>query len=428
MSLFDGEIVLGLPRRTMAILAAILVLFALGATAYTLTYGKTFKAPSGDGIAYERSAVQLLQKGFYGYKSKVPNAYMSPGYPLFLAAIYGASGHTWSGRPRYLLDAIQILIACTTIIAVFLIGRRLFGDWVGLVAAALVALYPPTTIATNLWLTETISTALVAWFTYIVLIAYDDDRARWWAVAGALLGLGVLIRPGFLPIAAAPFAVRFLWGKRAGLLRPLVGFAVAFALVMSPWVIRNMIVLHEPAPLSTHGGDPILAGVDPYYYESGDPRYRFHGPTYEQYMASEDRADTKSGTAKKAIVAELRAKPLQTIWWYAVGKPVRMYSEGWLGERKYAGSWTDFIRGLIVALGWLGCLLALREPRLRVLAAILFIGSATLIMVSPEPRYVFSWIALLTIPAAYVLRIAWDGALAAGGAASVGSKGESGAR
>lgn len=423
MSLFDGEIVLGLPRRTMAILVAILVLFVVGASAYTLTFGKTFKAPSGDGIAYERSAVQLLQKGFYGYKTKVPNAYMSPGYPLFLAAIYGASGHTWSGRPRYLLDAIQILIACTTIIAVFLIGRRLFGDWVGLVAAGLVVLYPPTTIATNLWLTETISTAIVAWFTYVVLVAYDDDRGRWWAVAGAVLGLGVLIRPGFLPIAAAPFAVRFLWGKRQGLLKPLAAFSVAFLLVMSPWVIRNLIVLHEPAPLSTHGGDPILAGVDPYYYESGDPRYRFHGPTYEQYMESHPRGLSRDAAAKQAIAAELKSKPLQTIWWYLIGKPVRMYSGGWLAEKKYAGSWSAFIRGLIVALGWLGCVLAVRERRLRVLAAILFIGSATLIMVSPEPRYVFSWIALLTIPAAYVLRVAWDGASTASSAISGGPKG-----
>jgi hypothetical protein len=296
------------------------------------------------------------------------------------------------------------------------------------VAATLVVLYPPTTVATNLWLTETISTALIAWFAYVALVAFDDDRARWWAVAGALLGLGVLIRPGFLPIAAAPFAVRFFWGKRQGLLRPLAAFAVAFVLVMSPWVIRNMIVLHVPAPLSTHGGDPILAGVDPYYYESGDGRYTFHGPTYEKYMASKHRGMSKDAAAKQAILAELKSKPAQTIWWFTIGKTVRMYSGGWLGEKKYAGSWSTLVRGLIVVLGWLGCVLAVRERRLRVLAGILVIGTATLLMVSPEPRYAFSWIALLTVPAAYVLRTAWDGAVAASGSGLTEAKAEHGAR
>jgi len=400
----------GLPRRTAILLVAIIVGFAIAACVYTLTLGRVFSRPSGDGIAYERSAVQLLQKGLYGYKSTKPNAQMSPGYPLFLAGIYAVSGHANGGRPRHLLDAIQIAIACITLLGVFLIGRRLFGDWVGLVAALLVAVYPPTIVATNLWLTETITTALIVWYVFVTLLAYDRDDWPLWALSGAVLGVAVLIRPGFLPIAIAPFIVRFFWGKRAKTLQLAVVSAVAFVLVMAPWMVRNELVVHELAPLSTHGGDPILAGVDPYYYELGE-KYQFHGPTYAQHMASGSKV-SKTDAAMAAIATELRTRPLQTIWWFTAGKIVRMYSGGWLGEKAYVGTWTIVDRELIVVLGWLGCVFAFREKRLRVLAVVLVLGTLALLSVSPEPRYAFTWIALLSVPAAFVMRRLWTAPLA----------------
>lgn len=396
--------ILGLKRRSALLLVAVIVLFALAASLYTITSGRVFSAPSGDGIAYERAAVQLLQKGFYGYKSTSPNAQTSPGYPLFLAAIYGVSGHATGGRPRLLLDAIQILIACSTILAIFLIGRKLFDDWIGLIAALLVAVYPPMIVATNLWLTETLTTAVIVWYIFVTLLAYDQDGVRLWGLSGALLGVAVLIRPGFLPIAVAPFIVRFLWGKREHVLKLAAVSAVAFILVMTPWMVRNEIVVHGLAPFR---GDPILAGVDPYYYEAG-PQYQFSGPSYAEYMKYANRGLlTKTAAAETAILRDLKAHPLQTVWWFTIGKTVRMYTAGWLAEEKYVGTWTLVVRGFVVALGWVGCAYAFKERRLRVLAAILLIGTAALLTVSPEPRYVFTWIAVLSVPAAFVLRRLW---------------------
>lgn len=392
---------LGLTRRTALLLGALLVGFVLVAVVYTATYGKHFSRPGGDGKFYERAAVQLLQKGVYGYRSTTPNAYMSPGYPLFLAAVYKATGHVWGGRPRTALCLVQILIACTTIVGVFLIGRRLFGDTVGLVAALLVALYPPTIIATNLWLTETLATATLVWFVYVATLAQDQDGWKPWALAGGILGVTVLIRPGVLPIAIAPFVVRFFWGNRKGIVKAGVVMVAALALVMAPWGIRNEIVLHHSYLLSSHSGDPILAGVDPYYYELGDVKYTFHGPTYEQWMANPRHS--KNEAATKAILAELRSRPLTTVWWFTAGKTVHMYTTSWLAETGPAGTWSTAIRTFIVVLGWLGIIFAVREPKLRTVALVVVLGTAALLSVSPEPRYAFSWIAFLTIPAAVVL-------------------------
>jgi 4-amino-4-deoxy-L-arabinose transferase-like glycosyltransferase len=378
------------------------VAFLAAGVVYTLTFGHDYETPSGDGAAYERSAVQLLQKGFYGYKDTKPNAYMSPGYPLFLAGIYQLSGHVWSGRPRLILSLIQLLIATGTLFGVFLIGRRLFGDRVGLISATLFALYPPNIIATNLWLTETLATALIVWFVYVSLVALDEDGWWRWALAGALLGAAALVRPGVLPIALAPLLVWLLRGERKRVAVAAVTTAATCALVMAPWAVRNEMVLHKPYPLSSHSGDPMLAGVDPYYYERDPVRYEFHGPSYERW-SSTDSPYTKNEYANRIFLSQLSSHPLQTGWWFTVGKTVRMYSVNWLAETGYVGSWSTALRMFLVVLGWLGVAFALREPRLRMVALVLALGTAAQLTVSPEPRYAFSWLVLLTIPAAVML-------------------------
>jgi hypothetical protein len=75
----------------------------------------------------------------------------------------------------------------------------------------------------------------------------------------------------------------------------------------------------------------------------------------------------------------------------------------WLAETGYVGSWSTALRMFLVVLGWLGVAFALREPRLRMVALVLALGTAAQLTVSPEPRYAFSWLVLLTIPAAVML-------------------------
>ena len=43
-----------------------------------------------DEIGYHEMTRQFLNKGFLGYYSNKPNAFVTPGYPLFLAAVYKA--------------------------------------------------------------------------------------------------------------------------------------------------------------------------------------------------------------------------------------------------------------------------------------------------------------------------------------------------
>ena len=51
-----------------------------------------------DAHNYDVMARQFLEKGFLGYASTRPNAFTTPGYPLFLAMLYKIFGYS-QGSP-----------------------------------------------------------------------------------------------------------------------------------------------------------------------------------------------------------------------------------------------------------------------------------------------------------------------------------------
>ena len=93
-----------------------------------------------------------------------------------------------------------------------------------------------------------LSTAAIA----AALKAATSRRLTWSALAGALLALTALTRPAFLYlIPAALLALLAISRRRA--LPQAAAAALAAALTLSPWLIRNTLVLHRPA--LTYGYD-----------------------------------------------------------------------------------------------------------------------------------------------------------------------------
>ena len=160
----------------------------------------------------------------------------APGYPLWVSALYTVLGPD----PDRVL-AVQALLSPVTVVLAFLLGRRLFGVRVGLVAAWVVALGPGT------WQYETrlYSEALATPLTLAVLLAVlgaTDVTWRRAAGVGALIGVTLLVRPSSL-LLLAPAAVAWwaLAGARGGTARLAVTVAVAVLCVV-PWTVRNYAV------------------------------------------------------------------------------------------------------------------------------------------------------------------------------------------
>lgn len=191
--------------------------------------------------------------------------------PLFPAAlsVAGLAGLRSVGSQRIL----TCIIGTGTVFLVGLLGRRVRGDAVGIVAAALAAVYPMLFIADGVLMSDGLFALLV---TAALLLAYRAvDRPTPWrfAALGAVLGLAALTRAEGLLLAlvlVVPLAIRLrhvTTGRRALLGVVALGTSV---IVIAPWTIRNAVQLDAFVPISNNVGSaldgancgPVYSGPD----------------------------------------------------------------------------------------------------------------------------------------------------------------------
>lgn len=211
----------------------------------------------GDESAYHEIAAGFVDGegwGTEGSKSK-----RAPLLSFLLSSVYLLTGDSTSAA-RLAVVLFSSLVAPVLLLMVYrLLGR---GDAALLVAGAW-ALYPPSIWYSGRILTETTSALLVVGSLCAYLWAAKGHGAWSVLVAGALFGLLALNRSVyiFLPfafllaqVALSMFgAVEWSWSRRDW----VVGLA-AFAVVMTPWTVRNYIEHGVFLPHTTQGGDVLL--------------------------------------------------------------------------------------------------------------------------------------------------------------------------
>lgn len=207
-------------------------------------------------------------RGFSVPGSDVPTAYRPPGYPLLLA-ITGTSGSA-GGR-----GLLHLLLGTGTVWMTYLLGRRLSLDAPhALLAAVLVAIDPLLLRYATFPMTETLVTLLT---TALLWAIAAEPNLRRQILMGVLFGFSVLTRPTLWAFGGLLLLRRMagLWrGVRSGRDRsvrerlvqlPWVTLGVV-ALSVSPWVVRNWLVLGHPVLMTTHGGYTLLLGNNPAFY------------------------------------------------------------------------------------------------------------------------------------------------------------------
>jgi 4-amino-4-deoxy-L-arabinose transferase-like glycosyltransferase len=186
---------------------------------------------------------------------ELPSAGHPPLYPLVLSAVslLGGDG-TLAHR------ALGIPIGAVTIVLVGLLGRRAGGDRVGLLAAAICAVYPLMIATDGALMSETLYGALIAG-SLLAAWRLLDRPGAWIALGtGALIGLAALTRSEALllvPLLAWPVCVRggAGWPLRAGVA------ALGCALVIAPWTIRNLVQFERLIPISNNDAT-VIAGAN----------------------------------------------------------------------------------------------------------------------------------------------------------------------
>jgi 4-amino-4-deoxy-L-arabinose transferase-like glycosyltransferase len=146
-------------------------------------------------------------------------------------------------------------VGATTVVLVGLLGRRVASGVVGLVAAALAAIYPMLFLSEATLMAESLYVALAAAMLLGAYRAYDEPKLSRFVALGVVIGLATLTRAeglllGIMIVVPLGVFVRGL-ATRARVTRVAVALGVAIA-VVAPWTIRNAIRLHAFVPVSNN--------------------------------------------------------------------------------------------------------------------------------------------------------------------------------
>lgn len=335
---------------------------------------------SHDSINYDIMVRQLLESGVYAYKDTQPNAQVTPGYPLFLATIYKLTNYEHND-PLPMVRYIQIILSLATLLLIFRITRMLSNDIVALLATFVAAIYPSFVWTNGAILTEVLATFLLVSYVYLQLKAFHNQTRSWAIAAGIACGLLVLTRPEFLPLPAAIYGFYWIWKKdfrltlRLGLLT-LLGLVI----ILSPWVVRNVVSLNEIVIASTQV-NPFAAGTYP-------------DKNYDDGLVDR-HGKTQMEVAKERLKVGFTEKPWVFLKWYTIGKMEYTYKNMFFGSGHVPYyKVIPFIQHGVVHLFIIGFgLIALSVTMFRwrqltgVLAVVLIIMSLIRLGFVPEFRY-----------------------------------------
>ncbi len=228
-----------------------------------------------------------------------PELYHAPLYPLVLAAAFAALPNSiWQSRPAapggdsidgwmpdYVILGVNLVLYWLAIWLVVRLARRLFDDRTAWVAAG------ATVASVSLW-QQTVALTGMPLFMVLLLAVFNvlsdleerlvDAPGFDWLLALRTGALGLLSALLFLTEFSAGLVVLVLAGYLAWRLhgaarwRSLSVLAAVFALLIAPWLVRNVIVIGNPLGLAWQNlalkaGDPTaepfaqrnLATVEP---------------------------------------------------------------------------------------------------------------------------------------------------------------------
>ncbi len=215
------------------------------AAAHALEHGR-YTTPLGAGFyfTYPVGFFDLtgVPEGHGSPVFQVPEkqAYRTPGYPLFLAAVGGGG----PGLARYAALVAQALLLGLATWLLALTVRRWWGVTPGVLAEAVYALDPYSKHYVTLVVTETLATFVAVACAYAFTRAWHERAAGWWAATGGLAAGLTLVRPALL--VAVPLAALAALLRPPQRLRGALAAALAAAFLLVPWLAWTNHVTGKP--------------------------------------------------------------------------------------------------------------------------------------------------------------------------------------
>ncbi len=401
-----------------------------------------------DSVFYDASAKALAEgRGYLNFESakalidgedpatiqEAPTARWPIGYPGLVASLYAVFGHN-PLAPK----GLNVFLGAATVLAVYVLGSRLFDRRVGVVAAALLALFPGQIFFSTLVMTEVLFSALLTLVVTLVILwtlppreeppsAENDERPAAYKllVIGLLLGYGAITRGEGGTIALVVLLI--WWLARSGW-RPFLErsalLLVGLAVVVAPWSVRNFIQFKAPVFVSTAVGSALWQGNRADAYAPGDTG--FDTKFYDEYAnvpypkrevemnnaALREALDfivhnprTEAGLLFKKLYHLYREDAIGLVWIESHGGQASIPNSAEEKLETVANAYYFVVLGwaLLSAPLWF----SFRDRSRFLLPLTILVLTATHLIFVPNPRYHFAFIPILCVLAARGAVVVW---------------------
>src|ERR1700683_1287657 len=248
--------------------ALVLVGLPKVSSALPLTYSISF------GDFYDVIAKNLAQGNGYRIDPAMGDTMLrEPGYPLLLAAVFKLGGY----------GIQQARVACVVLafgaaLLLLRLTRKITGDAVTtLTASLLFLLYPGILVAEAHAGIEIFSIFTMLLFMLALYSAVEKGSLWRYCAAGLLLGVAVLVRSEVLLFPLLLLVYLLLgakgWVEGRKMVARIAVLGLGAVIVMSPWITRNYLLVHEFVPTATVAGVAAQEGL--YTCENAAPAEPF---------------------------------------------------------------------------------------------------------------------------------------------------------
>jgi len=340
--------------------------YETGTIAYSLATGRGFSSP------------------FAG--STGPTAWLAPLYPAMCAVVFKIFG-ILTLKSSFVILAINSLFAALTCIPIVKIGELTFGRKVGLYSGWIWAcgVFFMRWSTTAVWETSLSTLLLTIVFLQALRLATNPDWKAW-ARFGLVWGITALTSPSllaFLP-ASGLYAADRLRRSHRPWFRPAALSAVVFVLCISPWMIRNRLVLGQWSAIRDNA--PFEFSLGNYHLSTGMGWAGKHPSLNKREWAK------YAAMGEVAYIAEKKAEAMAFVKEYPqefLGLCVKRFEAFWMGDDT-ENAWGRYslytpLSGLML----LGLIVALvnRTEGAWLYLGMMFFYPITYYLTFPQPRY-----------------------------------------
>lgn len=210
---------------------------------------------------YHEIARSLYEGEGYRFKPKGPLVTeRAPAYPLFLAGVFSIAGVDYAH-----VQIAQAFLGSLSCFILFLFGRWLLSVELGLIAAALFAIYPTSIEYSARLYAENLYFPIFLSFAYLLCRAAIEGSVRCGLLVGISWGVSLLTRGTLLPLPLLlPIGIALSRVHRSPPSRWIswtLPALIAGTLMVTPWTIRNYAVTGAFVPVSTWGWAPLYHGT-----------------------------------------------------------------------------------------------------------------------------------------------------------------------